>query len=94
MFPMQDGCNSESVLSVRTPVVCYGDSIHIVVSYGHTVHTGMGLILSAMTSRLENQQQVKRKLLVSLESLLCQMMFCWGTQVKGCFAKADVQKDT
>ena len=25
----------------------------------------------------------------SLESQLCQMMFCWGTQVKRCFAKAD-----
>ena len=28
--------------------------------------------------------------LVSLENQLCQMMFCWGTQVKGCLAKADM----
>jgi hypothetical protein len=27
--------------------------------------------------------------LFSLESHLCQMMFCWGTQVKGCFSEAD-----
>ena len=32
---------------------------------------------------------VKWKLLVSLKSQLCQMMFCWGTQVTGCLAKAD-----
>ena len=32
---------------------------------------------------------LKWKLLVSLETQLCQMMFFWGTQVKGCFAEAD-----
>ena len=30
---------------------------------------------------------LKWKLLVSLESQWCQMMFCWGTRVKGCFAR-------
>ena len=25
----------------------------------------------------------------SLESYLCQMMFCWGTPVKGCLAKVN-----
>jgi hypothetical protein len=35
---------------------------------------------------------LKWKLLVSLESQLCQMMLCWGTQVKGCFAKGDMWK--
>ena len=34
-----------------------------------------------------------RKLLVSLESQLCQTMFCWGTQVKGCFVKADTRRN-
>ena len=33
------------------------------------------------------------ELLVSLECQLCQMMVCWSTQVKGCFAKADTQKN-
>jgi hypothetical protein len=35
---------------------------------------------------------VKWKLKISLGSQLCQMMFCWGTQVKGCLAKADIEK--
>ena len=29
----------------------------------------------------------------SLESQLCQMMFCWDTQVKRCFAVADMGKN-
>ena len=33
------------------------------------------------------------KLPVSLERPLCQMMFFWSTQVKGCFAKADTWKN-
>ena len=33
---------------------------------------------------------LKWKLLVSLESQLCQIMFFWGTQVIGFFVKADV----
>jgi hypothetical protein len=37
---------------------------------------------------------MKFKLLVSLESQLCQMMFCWDTQVKGCVAIANMWKDT
>ena len=35
---------------------------------------------------------VKWKLLVSLESSLYQMMFCWATQVKGCLTKANTRK--
>ena len=35
---------------------------------------------------------LKWKFLVSLESQWCQMMFCWGTQVKGYFAKTDMWK--
>ena len=34
-------------------------------------------------------KSLKWKLLVSLENQLCQMVFCWGTQVKDYFAKAD-----
>ena len=37
----------------------------------------------------KNKIYLNWKLLVSLESLLCQMMVCWGTQAKGCLAKAD-----
>ena len=36
---------------------------------------------------------LKWKLLVSLESPLCQMMVCWGTQVKGSIAKANTWKN-
>jgi hypothetical protein len=32
---------------------------------------------------------MKRKLVISLESQLCPMMFCWGKHVKQCFAEAD-----
>ena len=32
---------------------------------------------------------LKWKLLASLERQLCKVIFCWGTQVKGCLAKAD-----
>jgi hypothetical protein len=35
---------------------------------------------------------LKWKLLVSLESQLCQMMFYWGTHVKRCLVKADTWK--
>ena len=36
-----------------------------------------------------SDKTLKQKLLISLESHVCQMMFFWGTQVKGCFAEAD-----
>lgn len=34
-------------------------------------------------------RRMKQKLLIPLESRLCQLMFCRGTQVKGCFPEAD-----
>ena len=36
---------------------------------------------------------VKWKLLVSLESKLCQMVVCWATRVKACLARADTGKN-
>jgi hypothetical protein len=36
---------------------------------------------------------LKWKPLIPLETQLCQMTFCWGTQVKGCLARADTCKD-
>jgi hypothetical protein len=51
------------------------------------------MLLFTPTSDLPGEvRRVKWKLLVSLESQLCQMMLCWGTQVKGCLAKADTGK--
>ena len=43
--------------------------------------------------QLKRNPNVKWKFLVSLERLLCQMMFCWCTRVKGCLAKAGMGKN-
>ena len=48
--------------------------------------------LSSGTLTLLHGACLAWEFLVSLESQLCQMMFCWGTQVKGCFAEADMWK--
>jgi hypothetical protein len=40
------------------------------------------------------KREVKWKILVSLQSQLCHVMFCWGRWVRGCFAEADMGEDT
>lgn len=44
------------------------------------------------TLTLKGNSRLKWKLLVSRESQLCQVMVCWGTQVRGCLAKEDTGK--
>ena len=38
---------------------------------------------------LKQKGDMKWKLKASLESQLCQMVFCWGKHVKECFPEAD-----